>query len=201
MVSAQVVRTNAELLEQVCKIWVREDDLVADVTYGKGGWWKRYRPNYLVAHDLALDGVDFRNLPEADNTFDVVAFDPPYVSPGGRDTSTINDFNDRYGLHITPKTPRELFNLLINPGLTEINRVLKPGGIILGKVMDYVSSGRHQPCSLWLTTHAASVGLEVVDVFVHVSGTGPQPNRPRQYHSRKNHSLLYVFEKPKRPSR
>lgn len=168
-----------------------------DCTYGLGKWWTKFRPDDLVCHDLVVDGVDFRALPEADNTYDVVAYDPPYVSPGGRVTSTVDDFNSRYGLHYTPTNPHALFDLLVAPGLRECARVLKPKGVVLAKSMNYVSSGKHQPCTLWLCNFAESIGLELVDEFVHVSGTGPQPLHVRQMHSRKNHSFLYVLRKAK----
>ena len=46
----------------------------------------RYGNHTIVTvHDVALDGVDFRSLPYADNTFDGAAYDPPYVSVGGDD--------------------------------------------------------------------------------------------------------------------
>lgn len=69
------------------------------VTYGRGVFWRKYRhPGRFVAHDLALDGVDFTQLPEADATVDVVFADPPHGAQGGRATSTIPDWLDRYGL-------------------------------------------------------------------------------------------------------
>lgn len=39
------------------------------------------------------------------------------------------------------------------------------------------------------------IQFEQVDEFVHFSGTGPQPPRPRQFHSRRAHSFLCVFKK------
>src|SRR5688572_3505485 len=77
--------TNGPLLAAAAQLWIGPDDLVVDVTYGKGNFWTRYRPGRLVTHDLALDGVDFRHLPEAPGSVDVVVFDPPYIPQGGRD--------------------------------------------------------------------------------------------------------------------
>ena len=37
---------------------------VLDPTYGRGNWWKAWQPLELVKHDLTLDGVDFRALPD-----------------------------------------------------------------------------------------------------------------------------------------
>ena len=51
---------------------------VVDVTYGRGVFWKRFRPEKLTTHDLKLDGVDFRNLPHPDGAFDASVIDGPY---------------------------------------------------------------------------------------------------------------------------
>ena len=53
--------TNGPLLAAAAQLWIADDDLVVDVTYGRGMFWTHYRPGRLVAHDLALDGVDFRH--------------------------------------------------------------------------------------------------------------------------------------------
>lgn len=73
-------RSNAELIRDVVRLgYLREDSVTLDATFGRGIWWKLWRPNILITHDIRQDGVDFRNLPESDNTFDVAVFDPPYV--------------------------------------------------------------------------------------------------------------------------
>jgi hypothetical protein len=81
-------RDNGPLIAAAATLWIKPDDLVIDATYGRGKFWTCYRPERLVMHDIALDGVDFRHLPEADRSVDAVVFDPPYVAPGGRDTSS-----------------------------------------------------------------------------------------------------------------
>lgn len=77
---------------------------VLDPTYGRGNWWTKWRPADLTCHDIASDGVDFRDLPHDAGSFDTVAFDPPYIPQGGRTTSTEQGFLERYGLLTVPKT-------------------------------------------------------------------------------------------------
>lgn len=210
--------TNGPLLAAAAQLWINETDLVVDMTYGRGKFWTCYSPARLVGHDLITDGVDFRQLPEGDGTVDVAVFDPPYISPGGRTTSTLDgrvsrttssldgrsgggDFNERYGLADTPATPAELAELIAQ-GIKEATRVLAPKGRLMVKCMDYVSSGglflgRHH-----VVTTALGLGLRQVDEFVHHSGTGPQPTENpdgtprRQIHSRRAHSFLCVFQAP-----
>ena len=205
------------------KKWAQPPNVVTvlDPTYGRGTWWAwcHYKtlslagaliiddvpfiptpgPLVIVGHDIRRDRVDYRHLPEPDETFDVVTFDPDYIAPGGRETSTIADFNDRYGLKEQYESPESLQDS-IGAGIRQCARVLKPQGILMAKCTNYVSSGK-----LWLGEHhtiqaGLEAGLVVEDIVVHVGGTGPQPDRPnsRQQHVRSNSSRLIVFRKPGR---
>lgn len=170
------------------------DALIFDVTPGRGLWWTRYQPPNLIS----LDG-DFRSIPEADGSVPVVCFDPPYVSTGSRDTSSVDDFYDRYGLGDL-KGWRAI-RTLIDDGLAECARILAPRGYLLVKCMDYVESGH----KVWNTFHVATVaetlGLRLVDRFIHLTGGGPQTltnldGSPReQKHAREVASMLLVFTK------
>lgn len=196
-------RLNGPLIAQVATLWIREGDTVLDVTYGKGNFWTVYRPGILVAHDLELDGVDFRSLPEPDASIDVVVFDPPYIPQGGRESSTVPDFIDRYGLREGPRSQLDL-EAMNGAGIQEAARVLKPNGRLLVKCADYVNGGQFRMGRHAMVMAALAAGLVQVDEFVHHSGTGPQPKTNRdgssrgQFHSRRAHSFLCVFQAPAR---
>lgn len=174
------------------------DELVLDVTYGRGLWWTRYRPSNLIVGD-----GDFRHLPQLDGSIPVVCFDPPYISTGSRETSSVDNFYDRYGLGDL-KGWRAIRSL-IDDGLAECARVLAPGGYLLVKCMDYVESGH----KVWNTFHVVPQAetyplwpLRLVDRFIHLTGGGPQTltnldGSPReQKHAREVSSMLLVFTKP-----
>jgi tRNA G10 N-methylase Trm11 len=195
VLAAQPWRTNAELIADVASLgYLKKDDLTLDPTWGRGIWWNVWQPTTLVKHDLyKLDGVDFRDLPEEDDTFDAIAFDPPYVSAGGRSTTTIPEFHDRFGMTKAPSSPAGLQDM-INDGIAELQRVLKPKKVLLVKSKNYVSSNK-----LWLGTiktlnYAQSLGFECLDMLQHLSGTMPQPPGRRQVHARQNYSTLLVLK-------
>lgn len=191
-------KTNADLIADVAKLGYLNGH-VLDPTYGRGVWWRRFRPTPLTACDLKEakspfgKAVDFRDLPFKDNTFDAAAFDPPYMAPGGRSTSTADEFNDRFGTHTTPKTPQEN-QVMINAGLSEMNRVVRKNGFVLVKCMDYISSGKLFMGTYFTIHHAHTLGMEVVERFEHVGNPGMQPSGRRQVHARRNLSTLLVLK-------
>jgi hypothetical protein len=216
--------TNSALIEAAFRMhvftkpWAQERVKVLDPTYGKGIFWRwtsygsKVLPGMtiaddiypcddpyieLVGHDIRQDAVDYRSLPYNYNSFDVVVLDPDYVAPGGRATSTIGEFNDRYGLKAQYESPASL-QMSINQGIDEAARVVTVQGIVMVKCMNYISSGK-----LWLgeyetITAGLKQGLVVEDIFVHQGDPGPQPEHARQMHARSNSSRLIVFRKPGR---
>lgn len=209
-------QTNADLILDVARLgYLKTDDHILDPTHGKGIWWQKWRPEKLTAHNRSLDGSDFRDLPYPDGSFDTVAFDPPYVCPGGRKTSTIGEMHDRYGMneggHADPdfRTPAEL-QAIIDAGLTEMARLVRPartkrdGGIIVVKCQNYIWSGELWEGAERTRDHAVhGLGLVVVDRLEMIGDPGPQPTTNkdgsprRQVHARRNLSTLFVFRRPR----
>lgn len=192
--------TNAHMILDVVRLgYLTDSDFLLDPTYGKGKWWTRWRePD--VAHDLAT-GVDFRQLPEADGTFDSVAFDPPYVAMGGRKTTGIPEFFESYGLTDAPKRPSELQEMN-DAGLRECLRVVKKKGIVVVKTQDYVTSGKLYPGTHYTLTAALAMGFKLEDRLEHIGHSRAQPKRTRkdgkpvvQQHARRNLSTLFVFKR------
>jgi hypothetical protein len=215
--------SNADLMADVHTLYPLDE--VRDVTHGRGLWWAKHRPRILVGSDIRgyPDGVgplgaicadppvDFLNLPDDDDTWPVVAFDPPYLPqtaaqqsssklarPEGSDTS---DFGDRYGLHTGHASNWIELRALVAGGIKECTRICAPKGIVLVKCMNYVVGGKHRPQVAWAIADGETAGLEVAAQFVHIKGTGPQPTlkadgTPRAVRSpRANYSTLIVFRK------
>ena len=89
---------NDRIFPRILDLYVKPGSIVADVTYGKGVFWRnvtdgRYE---LRATDIQ-DGVDCRALPYGDGEVDCVVLDPPYMhSPGGTAHRSHTPFEDHY---------------------------------------------------------------------------------------------------------
>jgi tRNA G10 N-methylase Trm11 len=193
--------TNAELIRTVAPLYL--SGRVLDVTYGRGKWWDLHRPEDFTCHDLRLDGVDFRDLPHPDGSFDAVCFDPPYIPAGGARTTgrtgDESDFSERYGVGLDQEhAPRNSAQLkqLIHAGMAECSRVLRRGGFLLAKGTDYVTGGRFRLGHLDYLLPAEQLGLRIHDLIVHHTGSGPGGhNITTQLRARRHHSYLLVFER------
>jgi len=201
VLAAQPWPTNAHLIADCARLgYICKDSLTLDPTYGRGTWWSIWRPDRLVWYK---DTIDFRDIPHPDGTFDVIAYDPPFVSAGGRSTTGLPNMHDHYGMRDAPRTPAALQGLM-NKGFEECVRVVKPGGLVLFKCQDYISSGKLWPGTFLTQFHALHLNLEMVDRMEMVTKPRPQPQRKRQdgshstqQHARRNLSTLLVFRRPK----
>lgn len=187
---------NAGLIASVAPLYL--DGSVLDVTYGRGMWWRLFKPETFQGHDLATDGVDFRKLPYEEASWDTVCFDPPYVPRQGPKPATkIEDaaYRSRYGLD-TPRGPRELERLIFN-GMAECSRVAR--AFVLAKCCDYVNCRRLQLGHLTMIRAGEAAGLRVHDLLILAGGTGPGGSQITTVkRARRAHSYLVVFAVPRR---
>jgi hypothetical protein len=187
-------QTNAHLIEDVARLYLDPADSVLDCTYGRGTWWKRYRPSFFTACDLDPakspigHSVDFTAMPFADGSFDVVTFDPPYKLNG---TAT-HSVDERYGVAGPYVSVAERHSLMV-AGLIECARVSRR--LVLAKCQNQVCSGRMWWQTDLLTQAGEECGLVKVDEFLHLGGR-KQPMKGRtQKHPHMRPSSLLVFRK------
>ena len=208
VVSAHV-GTNADVFPEVLALHVTPGARIADVTYGKGVFWRRVdTDNYdLLASDIATD-VDCRDLPYSADSLDAVVFDPPYMEGFFRDSGTTKagtgthaTFREHYANgHESPgrtgkKWHAAVLELYVDGG-KEAWRVLRDKGVFIVKCQDEVSANRQNLTHVEVINAYAELGFYCKDLFVVV-----RPNRPgmsrmiKQVHARKNHSYFLVFLK------
>ncbi len=195
--------SNELLFPKILNLYVSPGSTVADITYGKGVFWRkvpshRYR---LLSTDLA-DGVDCRNLPYADGEIDCVVFDPPYMhSPGGTAYVEQEPFETYYrnngtGNRTAAKYHEAVLELYSETG-KEAYRVLCDRGVFIVKCQDEVCSNRQRFTHVEVMQSYESMGFIAEDLFVLMRRNRPGVSRVvKQVHARKNHSYFLVFWKP-----
>lgn len=198
------VTSNASVFADLLRLHVPAGSRIADVTYGKGAFWRNvpageYR---LAASDLKT-GVDCTSLPYADGSFDALVLDPPYMEglyrPAARQlagSGTHAAFRSRYSTGAAsdtgPKYHEAVLDLYRRAGI-EAHRVLRSRGIFIVKCQDEVSAGRQRLTHVELVNEYAE-RFAAKDLFVVVRQGRPGVSRiKRQLHARKNHSYFLVF--------
>jgi hypothetical protein len=195
--------TNDVIFPEVLKLYVPEGSLVADVTYGKGVFWKQVPlGSYDVRETDLRTGVDCRKLPYGDTTMDCVVFDPPYMhTPGGTAHQNHQNFEAYYYNNATENGSKKYHEAVLDlyfKGAREACRVLKPDGIYIVKCQDEVCANQQRLTHVEIINELAQMGFVVEDLFVVVRNNRPGVSRIlRQVHARKNHSYFLVFRKAK----
>jgi tRNA G10 N-methylase Trm11 len=209
VVRSSHIGSNDELFPQILKLHVPEHSTIADVTYGKGIFWKRVpQGKYnLLATDVST-GTDCRALPYAEASIDCVVLDPPYMEGLYRRKSehmagagTHGAFRATYS-NGQPTLEGEKYHgavtaMYFGAG-AEAYRVLRPGGVLVVKCQDEVSANTQCLTHVEIINKYADMGFYAKDLFIVVRTNAPGMSRViQQVHARKNHSYFLVFVKTK----
>ncbi len=193
--------TNDDLFPQIMSLFVALGSVVADVTYGKGVFWRKIPDGayHLLATDLST-GVDCRELPYADESVDCVVFDPPYMhTPGGTAHVGHQNFEGYYRNNQAASTSKyhEAVLELYFAAAREAARVLKRGGVYIVKCQDEVCANQQRLTHVEIINQLQTDGFVIEDLFVLTRPGRPGVSRIlNQVHARKNHSYFLVFVKP-----
>lgn len=186
--------SNAELIADCARLgYLRREWRTLDPTYGHGTFWKVFRPDELVAHDIdptkspTGQSVDATALPYADRSFPSVVIDGPYKLNG----TPTSEIDARYGTDQSTRWQDRMD--LLGRMLGEGARVLGDG-FLLFKCQDQVCSGKVRWQTFGFTRHAEGLGLGLVDRLDFLSYR-PQPHGVRQVTARRNASTLLVFKR------
>ncbi len=194
--------TNDEIFPDVMVLFVAPGSTVADVTFGKGVFWRNVPPSrYKVLATDMQTGVDSRRLPYNDGSIDAVVFDPPYMhTPGGTAHSGHQNFegyyqNNKAGSDDGKKYHEAVLDLYFRSA-REALRVLRPEGWYIVKCQDEVCANQQRLTHVEIINELCAIGFICEDLFVVMRNGKPGVSRVlTQAHARKNHSYFLVFRK------
>ncbi len=187
---------------RILDLYVSPGSVVADVTYGKGVFWRRVPSDkYRLLPTDIQSGIDCRELPYEDREIDCVVFDPPYMhTPGGTAHEVHTPFEDHYRNNRTGNRTNSKYHEavldLYRDGGREAYRVLRERGVLIVKCQDEVCSNRQRFTHAEIIQLYDKIGFVAEDLFVVMRNNRPGVSRAvRQVHARKNHSYFLVFWK------
>lgn len=194
------IGTNDEIFPHILKLYVADGAKVADVTYGKGVFWKQVDVSKFDFHPTdILTGTDCRNLPYSDNSIDCLVLDPPYMhTPGGTAHSRHQNFEQYYQNNAASSNKKyhEAVLDLYFEAAKEAARVLKHKGILIIKCQDEVCANKQRLTHVEIINEVVKYGFLVEDLFVITRNNKPGVSRiKKQNHARKNHSYFLVFRR------
>jgi len=213
LVMSAYIDCNENIFPRILELHVPIGSKIADVTWGKGVFWKKVpKENYDVHGTDIADGIDCRSLPYADNSFDCVVLDPPYMEGFYRKqndhkagSGTHSSFSSAYsnGDEVnadtqntgTKKWHAAVTDMYFKAG-KEAHRILKNKGIFIIKCQDEVSAGKQWLTHVEIINEYESNGFYSKDLFIVMRTNKPSVSRLKhQVHARKNHSYFLVFVK------
>lgn len=203
-------RNNEEIFPLILSLYVPVGSTIADVTYGKGVFWKKVnQDDYTLLFSDIKTGVDCRDLPYENHSIDCVVIDPPYMEGFYRRNTahlagngTFSSFREAYSdgsaylqKEGAPKYHDAVLDMYYSAG-HEARRVLKRKGILIIKCQDEVSANKQHLTHVEIINEYTKHNLIVEDLFVMVRNNRPNVSTlKKQVHARKNHSYFLVFRK------
>lgn len=210
LVLSAYVLNNEDIFPKILSLYVPEGSEIADVTYGKGVFWKKVnQESYKLHFSDIKTGTDCRHLPYDDVSMDCVVIDPPYMEGFYRRSEehlagngTFSSFREAYsdGKVYTqdesaPRYHQAVLCMYYQAG-QEALRVLKTGGILIIKCQDEVSANKQHLTHVEIINEYRKYGFIIEDLFVMVRNNKPHVSTiKKQVHARKNHSYFLVFRK------
>lgn len=216
LVLSAYVAGNSEVFPKVLDLHVSDGETIADVTWGKGVFWKDVDTGQYELYASDIDpkkspsgySVDCRNLPYEDNSLDVVVLDPPYAEgfyrrnkdmlaggDGSHEQFRKNYSNGEVLDTNGSKYHQAVLDVYYKAGM-EARRVLKDDGTFIVKTQDEVSANTQELTHIQITNfYEGKLDFYTRDLFVTVrSNTPAVSGMNEQVHARKNHSYFLVYE-------
>ena len=201
LVFSAYTSNNTEVFALILDLYIPSGSKIADVTYGRGAFWKNVnRNNYNIYPSDIKTGIDCRNLPYENETYDCVVLDPPYMhTPGGTAHVNHQNFENYYRNNSLKNNEKKYHDAVLDlyfRAAKEACRVLKKKGVFIIKCQDEVCANKQRLTHVELINELAKYGYICEDLFVIIRNNKPGVSRIlKQRHARKNHSYFLIFRK------
>lgn len=159
------------VLQTMLDFYAPEGGVAVDVTANRRRMWAGVNwpgtVTYMDADpDMCPDVVaDFRAIPLADASVNVLIFDPPHLPAAAGSPASDTQMCEDYGLRMAVRGDN--VSAYFAPFLAEAARVLKPGGLVFAKLKDYVHNHRYQWMLVdWVCAVRATPGMTPCDLII-----------------------------------
>lgn len=207
MIQSVFFGSDAELIDRILRLH-RAGDEILDASYGHGRFWATLLPmdhelrRRVTGIDLRMDSLDpasgrnsnfnavhasWECMPFRSAAFDAAIIDPPFISRGGKSFVMTR----RYSQSVS----YDALLISLQRAFEEFDRVLKPKGIVVVKIMD-LTEGRRRMFAHIDVANAVDGRFRLDDLFIKVSPqTMDSPSWKTQLRSRAAHSYFMVFKR------
>ncbi len=198
-----ILGRDPEVLGSLLRFYALDKARVLDCTANSRKMWKGVKwSGEKVYADIDLSvapdvGMDFRVMPFAPATFDVIVFDPPHLPMAAASEKSNPGMIADYGL--AQSAEGDNVSALFVPFLREAVRVLRPGGLIFAKIKDFVHNHKYQWSLVDFVSAVRSVeGLTACDLTIKRDPSGGHLKSSKwknAHHARNCHCYWIVTRK------
>lgn len=172
---------------------------ILDCTHNKGTMWNGLSNMNVTSMDISdefdVDVVgDFRAMPFADKSFDVIVFDPPHLPDHA---GTGSRMHKAYAVGDKGNGRDHWANVsgIFQPFLLEAKRVLRKEGLILAKIADLVNAHCQQWQQVDFINAVRASRMTPCDMLIKIdpsAGKIADPRWKNVFHLRKSHCYWIV---------
>lgn len=192
-----------EIINNIFKLYIPDRVIDLDPTYSKGNFYKKTNIDspklkfdlYPQTEDTVECSAD--NLPLEDCSVNTIMYDPPFVvgTPNSsKNTVGSNIITNRFGSF---KNIEDLWRFY-DSSLKEFSRIIKPGGVLIVKCQDTISSSKQYLSHIEMINYGIRHGFYCKDLFIQTTKNRILSGKHKtQVHARKYHCYWVVFTKEK----